>query len=116
MLLANGSYSSLLFVSGDLVYYSTSDGIAYKSVSSPTEETKLVEGLTIIADKIGYDFYESGNLKNLYFYAQRIYLEDDEDSTESTTDTEENDDTNYYLYMISASSQSTPQLLGKTVK
>lgn len=116
VLLASGSYSSLLFVSGDLVYYSTSDGIAYKSVSSPTEETKLVEGLTIIADKIGYDFYESGNLKNLYFYAQRIYLEDDEDSTESTSETEENDDTNYYLYMISASSQSTPQLLGKTVK
>lgn len=113
VLLTNESYASILFVSGDLVYYSTSDGIAYKSVSTPIEETKLVEGLTIISNKIGYDYYESGNLKNLYFYSQRIYAEQDEDST---TDETENDDANYYLYMISASVSSTPQLLGATVK
>ena len=103
----------MLFTKGDLVYYSTSDGIAYKSVTSPTEATVLVEGMTIITNKIGYDYFESGNLKNLYFYAQRVYEESEDDTTDS--DTTEAEDTNYYLYTVSARAATTPQILGKTV-
>ncbi len=113
VLLTNSEFSSVLFTKGDLVYYSTSDGIAYKSVTSPTEATVLVEGMTIITNKIGYDYFESGNLKNLYFYAQRVYEESEDDTTDS--DTTEAEDTNYYLYTVSARAATTPQILGKTV-
>ncbi len=110
-LLASGEYTSILFVNNDLVFYSTEDGISYKSVIEPDVEKVLVDGMKIISDKIGYDNYESGNLKNVYFYAQRVYEqnEDGEGSEEAQTDT------NYYLYQISFSSQSGPKLLGKTI-
>ncbi len=106
--LENGSYSNILFTHGDMVYYSTSNGISSKSVATG-EVVNVVEGMTNVGAKVGYDFYESGNLRNLYFYAQREYAEDDE--------TEEADrDTNVYLYMTAASGLEEAKLAGKTVK
>lgn len=113
-LAASDEFSSILFVNKDFVFFSTESGISYKSVMTPSETTTLVSDMTIISTKIGYERFESGNLKNIYFYAQRVYEETDEVADE-TTDSEEETDTNYYLYKLSFTAQTTPQLLGKTV-
>lgn len=110
-LAASDEFSSILFVNKDFVFFSTESGISYKSVMTPSETTTLVSDMTIISTKIGYERFESGNLKNIYFYAQRVYEETDE----TTTDSEEETDTNYYLYKLSFTAQTAPQLLGKTV-
>ena len=110
-LAASDEFSSILFVNKDFVFFSTDSGISYKSVMTPSETTTLVSDMTIISTKIGYERFESGNLKNIYFYAQRVYEETDE----TTTDSEEETDTNYYLYKLSFTAQTAPQLLGKTV-
>lgn len=94
VLLANGEYTDVLLAFGDYVYYSTDASISFKTISTG-EVTTLVEDLTIQSDKIGYDYYDSGNLKNIYFFAQREYAEDDETA-------EEDRDTAYYLYTVSA--------------
>lgn len=106
--LENGDYSNILFTHGDLVYYSTSNGISSKSVATG-EVNNIVEGMTNVGAKVGYDFYESGNLKNLYFYAQREYAEDDETEEDAR-------DTNIYLYMIAANGLGEVKLVGQTVK
>ena len=113
-LAASDEFSSILFVNKDFVFFSTESGISYKSVMTPSETTTLVSDMTIISTKIGYERFESGNLKNIYFYAQRVYEETDE-VTDETTDSEEETDTNYYLYKLSFTAQTTPQLLSKTV-
>ena len=113
-LAASDEFSSILFVNKDFVFFSTESGISYKSVMTPSETTTLVSDMTIISTKIGYERFESGNLKNIYFYAQRVYEETDE-VTDETTDAEEETDTNYYLYKLSFTAQTAPQLLGKTV-
>ncbi len=113
-LAASDEFSSILFVNKDFVFFSTESGISYKSVMTPSETTTLVSDMTIISTKIGYERFESGNLKNIYFYAQRVYEETDE-VTDETTDAEEETDTNYYLYKLSFTAQTTPQLLSKTV-
>lgn len=110
-LLASEEYESVLFVNNDLVFYSTENGISYKSVIMPNETKTLVDEMTIISDKVGYEKHESGNLKNIYFYAQRVY----DQSEENQTSEEEQTDTNYYLYQISFSSPTSPKLLGKTM-
>ena len=110
-LAASDEFSSILFVNKDFVFFSTDSGISYKSVMTPSETTTLVSDMTIISTKIGYERFESGNLKNIYFYAQRVYEETDE----TTTDSEEETDTNYYLYKLSFTALVSPQLLGKTV-
>ena len=71
--------------------------------------TNVVENMTINGEKIGYDFYKDGSLKNIYFYAQRVYAEDDETA-------EDERDTNYYLYTKYADGQGQARLMGKTVK
>lgn len=104
--LTNDSYSNILFTYQDLVYYSSSTGIYYKSVLN-NQNVAVVENMTIISDKVGYDFYESGNLKTIYFYAEREYAEDDE--------TEEDErDTNYYLYSTNADGSGEVSLIGQT--
>ncbi len=108
--LANGDYSELLLVYGDLVYYSTSEGINYKVISSG-EVVNVVSDMTIETSKLGYDFYETEqgakpNLKNIYFYAQREYAEDDE--TE-----EEERDTGKYLYTVAANGQGKVKLVAE---
>ncbi len=113
-LAASDEFSSILFVNKDFVFFSTESGISYKSVMTPSETTTLVSDMTIISTKIGYERFESGNLKNIYFYAQRVYEETDE-VTDETTDAEEETDTNYYLYKLSFTALVSPQLLGKTV-
>ena len=113
-LAASDEFSSILFVNKDFVFFSTDSGISYKSVMTPSETTTLVSDMTIISTKIGYERFESGNLKNIYFYAQRVYEETDE-VTDETTDAEEETDTNYYLYKLSFTALVSPQLLGKTV-
>lgn len=108
VLLSNGDYSNILFTHGDLVYYSTSSGISSKSVAGGDAKV-IVEDSTIVSGKVGYDFYESGNVKNIYYFAERKYAEDDE--------TEEAErDKNVYLYMKSASGEGQPKLVGQTVK
>lgn len=108
VLLSKDDYSNILFTHGDNVYFSTSKGISVKSVAGG-EIKAIVEDSTIVAGKVGYDFFESGNVKNLYYFAERKYAEDDE--------TEEDErDKNVYLYMISASGEGRPKLLGQTVK
>ncbi len=108
LLLEKNAFSNILFTYADLVYYSTSDGISYKSVA--TGETKVVvSGMTIVADKVGYDYYENGDLRNIFFYAERVYAEDDETPTEER-------DTNKYLYMKDAMLDDSVRLVGKTVK
>lgn len=110
-LLASGEYVSVLFVNNDLVFFSTEDGISYLSVLKPEETKVLVDGMTIISDKVGYEIFESGNLKNVYFYAQRVY----DQSEDAQTSTEDQTDTNYYLYQVSFATQTNPKLLGKTI-
>lgn len=113
LLLANGEFSSILFVYKDIVIYSTETGLAYKSVLTPDATTTIVDDMTIADSNIGYDFYESGNLKNIYFYAQRVYqpVEDDASSTDEDSET----DANYYLYQVEFNSLLTPNLLSQTV-
>ncbi len=108
VILKNGDYSNILFTYGDLVYYSTTNGISYFSLSNQ-QATNVVENMTINGEKIGYDFYKDGSLKNIYFYAQRVYAEDDETA-------EDERDTNYYLYTKYADGQGQARLMGKTVK
>lgn len=105
VLLQNGDYSEVLFAHNGLVYYSTSDGISCKDVDTNSIE-KIVENMTIISDKVGYEFSESGNVSHIYFYAQLVYPDDDE--------TEEDDrDTNYYLFQVEANGAHDVKLVGK---
>lgn len=106
VLLENGDYSSVLFAYNGLVYYSTSNGISCKDVDT-NETTKLVEDMEgLVADKVGYDFSESGNLSHIYFYAKLVYPEDDE--------TEDDDkDTNVYLYQVEVTGAHDVALVGQ---
>lgn len=105
VLLKNGEYSSVLFAHNGLVYYSTANGISCKDIDT-NDTTALVENMTIVADKVGYDFSESGNLSHIYFYAQLIYPEDDETK-------DEDKDTNYYLYQIDVTDSQSVKLVGQ---
>lgn len=104
--LSNADYTSLLLVYGDYVYYSTSSGISYKTISTG-EVVDVVSDMTVETSRIGYDFYESGNLKTIYFYAQLEYAEDDETA-------EEDRDTGYYLYAKNADGTGEVSLVAQT--
>lgn len=106
VLLSNSDYTDLLLVYGDYVYYANDAGISYKTIST-SDVVSVVSDMTIESSKIGYDFYDSGNLKTIYFYAEREYAEDDE--------TEEDErDTNYYLYATNADGSGEVSLIGQT--
>lgn len=105
VLLENGDYSNVLFAHNGYVYYSTSNGISCKDVKT-NEETTLVENMTLVADKAGYKFAESGNLSHIYFYAQLVYPDGDETK-------DEDKDTNYYLYQVEVTGTHNVLLVGK---
>ncbi len=84
-LLDKESYSDILFVDGDHVYYSTSTGIYRVSVKNRELET-IVEMKDIVSGKCSY------SNDYIYFYAK---LEEDKND-----ETKYEEDTNYYMYRV----------------
>lgn len=107
VLLENGAYSNVFFAHNGYVYYSTSNGISCKDIDTK-DETVLVDNMTIISDKVGYDFSESGNVSHIYFYAQLVYPDDDETKDEDR-------DKNYYLYQVDVTGAHDVSLVGKKI-
>lgn len=110
--------TSVMFVQGDLVYYSTDKGIFSLNINYEAgqhQKTTIVSDMTIKSGYVGYDFnYANGeraSLDNIYFFAQRDYEEEEESETES----EEEKDENYYLYTAKADGSGMVKLVGKTI-
>ena len=115
----NTTYSSAKVISvvGAYAYFATSTAV-YKVMISSGEVTTLVEEMTITTDVFGYTFNvadgEKLGVKDVYFYAQRMY--DEEAEKEETTEEEaEEKDENIYLYQVSANGGKA-KLDGKTTK
>lgn len=113
----NSTYSSakVITVSGAYAYFATSTAI-YKIMLSSGEVTTLVEEMTITTDAFGYTYNvangEKLGVKEIYFYAQRVY---DENAEEETTEEEETEtDENIYVFQIS-SNGGKAKLVGKTI-
>ena len=123
------NYSPKIFITGEegyldcvvsygtLFYYSTSEAIMQKNVTSKDYSNSaktIVSDMTINTGSFGYDFSyvdgEISRLNNIYFYAQRVYDEEAEDYDE-----EEATDENYYLYAVNSNGLSEPALFGKVL-
>lgn len=84
-LIEKDSYTDLLFVDGDYIYYSNSTGIYRISVKNKQPET-VIEMTEIVSGKYAY----SNNY--IYFYAKLENDENDEKTYE--------EDNNYYMYRV----------------
>lgn len=106
-LLTSDSFSDILFVDGDYVYYSNSTSISRISVRDRVEQ-QLVSMTSIVSGECGYD----GNY--IYFYAQLEEQESDTEEEEDSDSTETATDENYYLYRVNKTGYL--QLLSKVEK
>lgn len=107
-LLTSSSYSDILFIDGDYIYYSNDTSISRISVLTRQTET-IVTMTSIISGQCGYsDGY-------IYFYAQ---LESESDSEEDSEEDSSTTDNNYYLYRVQAgvNPDGNTQLLSKVEK
>ncbi len=95
---------------GTYVYFATTTGIYKVTTNDRTNVTKILDGMTFKTDRFGYTFNiangENMSLKNIYFFATRVYAEDAKE--------EDKADTNVYLYQVSANGGEAV-LLGKTI-
>ena len=110
-ILSSESFTDILFVDGDYVYYSNSTSIGRVNVvdvlnGNQNANQTLVTMTSIISGQCGY----TGDY--IYFYAQ-LEVEEDSDS-ESSSDEETETDSNYYMFRVDKSGDGQYQLVGKT--
>lgn len=115
----NSTYASakVIAVSGAYAYFATSTAV-YKVMFSNGEVTTLVEEMTITTDAFGYTFNVADGkklgLKDIYFFAQRMYDEEAEKEESTEEEEEKEKDENIYLFQVS-SNGGKAKLVGKTI-
>lgn len=111
--------AKIICVAGPDVYFATSSGIYRVSVLDRVV-SQLVSGMTITTSVTGFAYSELDGeimgVKDIYFFAQRVYEPEaeTEDKTETETEEVEEKDTNIYLYRLNVNTKET-QLFGKTI-
>ena len=104
------TYSSakVICIYGSYVYFATTSGL-FKVSLSTKEVGTIVSEMEVTTDSFGYTCNslegEDVEVKDLYFFAKRVYEEDVEEKT----------DEKVYMYQVSAKG-GEPKLVGKTIE